>query len=477
MKKSISKLMVIILLNTFILVACGDKKITIEDKLDSDLPIIIIDTKGKSVNETDKITGVMKIFEGGIDVYNHTEYNFISQIGIKIRGNTTRKMPKKQYSIELQDLNGNEQDESILGMAKDSDWVLNAPFEDKSLIRNYVAYTIAGEIMTYAPKSRFCEVYLIDDGSNEIKDEHFMGLYLMIEKIKRGEEKVDIFPTQDDQGETSFIVAKDKQKDEDIIIPTYGNEIYLYDHNIIAVYPKREITNDQINYIGKTISEFERVLYSDKYDIPSEGYNEYIEVDSFVDYYLINEFFNNTDAGYVSTYIYKDYGEKIHAGPVWDFNASLGNSNILNEYYDYTGFYMHNTTWFERLMGDKKFVSKVIKRYKELRKTYFSEEFLLNLIDETVESLDEAPQRNFNVWPFYICNQPEMFRNPYNDFQPYEHDIKLLEDYLQANPHLLYPTDGKASSYEEEIELLKEFIINRIKWMDENIDSLYKWTD
>ncbi|MCM1990222.1 CotH kinase family protein [Oceanirhabdus seepicola] len=498
MNKCILKLLIILLSFMPIGVACSNEninnarikgesidEITQEESTSQEweqgnnLPVIVIDTNGVKINGTEKINGTMKFYNSDNELnYRIDEPAFTSNIGIKIRGRSSRKFPKKQYSLELRDEQGTEKEKKILGMSKDSDWVLNAPFEDKSLIRNYMAYNISGKIMNYAPGSKFCEVYLLDDGSSEIEEKHYKGLYLMIEKIKRGNDRVDILPSQDDKGETSFIVAKDQPKEGDIVIQTYGKEIYIYDYGIVGIYPNRDITDNQIDYISKTISEFERVLYSDKYDVVGEGYGEHIDVDSFVDYFIINEFFNNTDAGIFSTYIYKDYGEKIKAGPVWDFNISMGNSNLLSEYYDYAGFYMPQTSWFERLMRDKKFVSKVINRYKLLRKTYFSDEYLIEFIDDTVELLGDAPERNFTEWPIYLSNQAEVFKNNHIEiFAPYEHDVKLLDEFFKANPRLLYPTEGMAQSYEEEIRMLKEFLINRGAWIDENIESLYKWTD
>lgn len=478
MLKRTFKLIVTLVIITLIAVTYGDEEITQEMELNDNLPIIIIDTKGVSINETEKITATMKIYQSEMNLSDESTYDFVSQIGIKKRGRSSRKFPKKQYSLELRDSNGYTRNERLLGMSKDSDWVLNAPFEDKSLIRNYMAYTISGEIMTYAPKAKFCEVYLIDDGSDKVEDKHFMGLYLLVEKIKRDEERVDIVASQDDKGETSFIVAKDAAKKRDLVLPSYGREIYIYESDIVSIYPKRNISEAQIDYISKMISGFERVLYSDKYDVKGEGYSQYIDVDSFVDYYLINEYFNNTDAGIFSTYIYKDYGEKINAGPVWDFNIAMGNSNIASEYYDYAGFYMLNTSWFERLMSDRNFADKVVERYKLLRQTYFSDEYVMGFIDEAVALLGEAPQRNFSVWSIDLSNQAQIFKNYSSEqFLLYEGDAKLLEEYLHNNPHLMYPTDGLAQSYEEEIRMLKEFMINRGAWMDQNIDSLYKWAD
>ena len=128
-------------------------------------------------------------------------------------------------------------------------------------------------------------------------------------------------------------------------------------------------------------------------------------------------------------------------------------------------------------MEDKNFLAKVINRYKLLRKTYLSDEYLINFIDDTVKTLGEAPKRNFEIWPIYMCNQFEMFKDYRNDFSKFEDDPKKLDEYLKYNTSLFKSTENMATSYEEEIEMLKVFLINRGRWIDENIEKLYRWTE
>lgn len=449
-----------------------------KDEEKYNLPLVVINTNGKRISENEKINGTIKIYDNKDGVnYLSDIPQLESDINIKIRGNTTRKLPKKQYSIELVNKNGKEVKEEVLGMPKSSEWILNASFEDKSLMRNYLAYNISRKIMSYAPRIKYCEVFLIDDNSKSLNKSNYKGVYMMVEKIDRDKNRVNISKTKKNLNTTSFIVLRNPNKDKDIILNNYGYDIYLYDYPEIIDYPKKNLTDEKKNYINKEISEFERVLYSNKFNDPIEGYRKYIDVESFVDYYLINEFFRNTDAGIFSTYIHKDFNGKIKAGPVWDFDTSMGNNSVISKYGDSTGLYMAQTAWFDRLLLDKTFVWQVLQRYKLLRKTYFSDQYLLNSIDDALKELGDAPKRNFQTWPIYMANQPEMFKNYKNDFTPYEHDINLLDEYLKSHPELLLPEDDRATSYEEEIKMLKKFIVDRGKWMDENIDSLYKWAD
>lgn len=441
------------------------------------LPVLLLDTSGQQIVRDKDVTANLQIYnnKNGINSLNDKP-EYTSKVNLKIRGNSSSKYPKKQFSLELVNGKGDEKEAKLLGMPKESDWVLNGPFLDKSLMRNYIALNVSSKIMEYAPKVKFCEVIMVEDGKKELSEDNYRGVYVLVEKIKRDESRVDITKTLGNVNETSFILAKDRQKEEDIKLDSYGKETHQYFYGLNVVYPKKDLTPEKYDYIMDEINKFERILYSDKFNHPTQGYSKYINVDTFVDYYIINEFFKNTDAGMLSTYVYKDYEEKMKAGPVWDFNESLGNTqNEEGKVYDYTEFTMIHKPWFDRLMMDVNFANKVVERYKELRKTYFSDSYLIKFIDETVELLGEASKRNVDRWPIYISNQAKLFEENGDITDNYFSDLDLYIEYLENHKNLLKNTDGMATSYEEEINLMKNFIVKRGKWMDSNIDSLTKW--
>ena len=441
------------------------------------LPVLLIDTSGQQMSRKESIRADLHIYnnESGTNTLND-EPSITTKTNIKIRGNSSSKYPKKQFSLELINNKGEEKDVSLLGMPSESEWVLNGPFLDKSLMRNYIALNTASKIMEYAPRAKFCEVIMVEDGNKELSEDNYRGVYILVEKIKRDNKRVDITETLNNINETSFILAKDRQKEGDIPVTSYGKETYQYSYGLNVVYPKKALTSEKYDYIMDEINKFERVLYSDKFNHPREGYSKYIDVDTFVDYYIINEFFKNTDAGMLSTYVYKDYEDKMKAGPVWDFNESLGNTqNEYGKVYDYNGFTMIHKPWFDRLMMDVKFANKVVEKYKELRKTYLSDKYLIEFINETIELLGDSIKRNFDRWPIEISNQAKAFEESGDIAYDYSSDLNIYIKYLEQNKHLLKNTDGMASSYEEEISLMKNFIVNRGKWMDSNIDSLKQW--
>lgn len=457
-----------------------------------DLPAVMINTNGEAIKKREDIVADIRVYENSSNKSNsnnngdnsnnnnNNKFNDYEcseyKTNISIRGNSTNKYPKKQFSLEIIKDNGEEKNVKLLGMKSGSDWVLNGPFSDKSLMRNYIAYKTARNIMEYAPDVRFCEVFIVDDNSEKVENRHYKGVYMMIEKIKRDEDRVDIVKSQENLDETSFIVAKDRTRYNDVALNTYGVQTYIDFYGLNIEYPKKNLTTENYEYINKFISEFERILYSDKFNDPINGYRKYIDVNSFVDFYIINEFFKNTDAGLLSTYFYKDYEEKLKAGPVWDFNKSLGNHNEeIGKPFEYEGFFMISRPWFDRLMEDKSFADRVVNRYKELRHTYLRDDYLIEMIDETIELLGDAVDRNFNTWPIEICNQDELFENNKDVTGSLSLYIESYKEFLEKNTSLLKNTDYKAKSYAEEIEMMKGFIINRGKWIDDNIDSLSKW--
>lgn len=152
----------------------------------SKLPIIIIDTNGQTIPDEPKITASMKIIDKGNGERNYVNdpanvYN--GKIGIEIRGHSSQMFPKKQYGIELRDDAGNDISVSILGMPSESDFVLNASYTDKSLLRNVIAYKLGNDLGRYASRTKFCEVII---------NNQYMGIYILQEKVKRDKNRVNI---------------------------------------------------------------------------------------------------------------------------------------------------------------------------------------------------------------------------------------------------------------------------------------------
>lgn len=419
-----------------------------KSKLDNgELPIIVIDTMGKEILRDKEIKAKIKVYEDKhIKNFKNSKATIEEDITINIRGNSSAHVPKKQYSINFKADEDIILGETLLGMPTDVNWVLNSPYMDKSLIRNYLAYNTANEIMGYAPRTEFCEVFLNTSGVEGIRDEDYVGVYLAVEKIKQSDERVRLSEPVDYLQETSYIILRDAPKEDDVILDTYSKRLMTengrYTNRVICKYPnKKELTEDKLKYITKDVDEIEKRIYSKNFKDPVLGYREYIDVDSFAEFIVINEFFRNIDGPARSAYYHKEIDGKLKAGPVWDFDLSMGNADFSEALTPY-GFEASIMPWFDQLVKDEYFVDKVVEKYRTLRKTYLSEEYLFKVIDDSVIRLGSAINRNFQRWP------------------------EVYEENVFPNP------TPATMTHDEEINRIKWFIRERGMWMDDHIEEI-----
>lgn len=415
----------------------------------SNLPLVIINTFGRWIPDEPKIPAQLKIIydeSGGRNSLDSSHIHFDGKIGIEERGQTSRMFPKKQYGFEFQDETGNDKDVPILQMPKGSDWVLNGPYTDKSLMRNHLAYEFSNRIGRYACRTRFVEVFLNTNRDREIQAKHYVGVYLLIEKIKRGTERVPIQSLQTTHTTPPDISGGYILKIDKIDRRDSGKTLFYTQHRtrLHHVYPKElEITNGQRLWIQAYMNKFENALAGAQFKDPIEGYAMYIDIDSFIDHFIINELFKNTDGFRNSTYMYKDRGGKLTMGPVWDFNLSIGNSVFHDAWQTYNWLIYTNPVpfWWHRLLSDNNFKQKLVKRWKTLRKNELTNTAILGEIDRTAEFLSEAQKRNYQRWP-------------------------VLGHVLFGNPHAGKPT------YHGQLDEMKTWLKTRLQWIDQNIEKL-----
>lgn len=365
----------------------------------------------------------------------------------RIRGNSSRNFSKKSYLLKLTDEDGEENAQEIMGMSAHNEWALHGPFLDKTLLRNYMWMNLSAEVMGEAPQVRYCEVIL--DGA-------YQGLYLMMETIARGEGRVNLSAYEEGKAYTEYIVRMDRENEDVRDLNTFSNYtlrtvVGAQEQTMLSiVYPgKKKLNEENRAYIERDFSRFEKALYSSDYRDPIRGYRRYIDVDSFVDYYVLQEFLCNNDMCIRSTYLYKDRLNKIHMGPVWDYNNML--DNYFTVQMDGSEFLYVERLWFDRLLSDPYFNRKVISRYRSLRKTVLAEEKLMEYIDETIAYLGESVERNFAVWGY--------------SFDP---------EQLHVNERLT-PLERNPQSFEEAVSDMKEFIRVRGRWLDSHIDALAQY--
>lgn len=394
----------------------------------SDLPIVVIDTQGGTILDDPRIRCHMGIIDNAQEQFNalNDAYNgYDGYINIEIRGSSSQAFPKKQFAFETQHADGSNRNVSLLGMPKENDWILYAPYSDKTLIRNVMAYTMSQKLGHYAPRVRLCELILNGE---------YQGVYVLTEKIKRDKNRVNIAKQDDDNGlddiTGGYIIKLDKfTGSQDYSWTTALGELYVQ-----CEYPDvDDINNNQKSYIRDYVDAFETALFSDDFSDPDLGYQQYADINSMLDFFIINELSKNVDAYGLSTFIYKDKGGKLTFGPVWDYNLAYGNADYRGAYLS-DGFVANNHIWWQRILQDPVFNEKLIERWAEVRNGVLSNDRIFDMIDRYVLEMGTAQERNFTCW-----------------------DILGLR---------IWPNYFLGHTYEAEIAYLKDWLSFRLYWMD-----------
>ncbi len=430
----------------------------------SHLPLVIIDTEGAQIPVTKETTKDQQVKYTGEDPYIYGSIGIIdnancenklsdrntfsSRIKIKYRGNLSLTFDKKQYGIKLVDVSGNSIKESVLGMDPNNDWILNISQLDESLIRNYLAYNVGSALFEETPECKYCEV-LIKDGDRY----NYQGLYLMMEKIEKGEGRVDLGGYDPGEKIVDYLLCRDREDDTNIQISTYGNESGLTSGRISIIYPDKDVIDDYaFNYIQNDIDKIDRILYSDN-DTVFSSWPEYIDTESFVDYFLFNELFGNYDSGHNSTYMYKKGTGKLCMGPLWDYDGSMDNSIDVSNPED-LAFY--RSPWFERLVTSKRFMIYANERYEELTGDgkILSDEFITDYIDDVSEFIGKAGQRDWSRWKSV-------------------YDNNMVHDVKDKDGNVVY---RDCTNWLEEVTRLKSFFVVKEQYMGGGIKKLLQKT-
>ncbi|MEN9885377.1 MAG: hypothetical protein RLZZ420_2594 [Bacteroidota bacterium] len=427
-----------------------------EIRLDSsNLPIVVIETGAQSIPNSPKITASMGIIFNGTGKLNYrtNPFNhFNGTIGIELRGQSSQDLfPMKSYDIELRTSTGVELNQPLLGMPAESDWVLYAPYTDKTLMRNFLAYTLTQQMGRWASRISYVEL---------VVDNDYKGIYLLMEKIKRGADRVNISRLQPTENSGTaltggYIFSLDKQPNGWFSKFTAPNASANRYRQFSYVYPKADIiTAQQKNYIKSFVDEFENTLAGPDFQHPTKGVRKTVDLPSFADYFIMNELSRNVDGYRLSSYFHKNklsVNDRIVAGPVWDYDLAFRNANYCNGS-DVGGWaFRFNYVcpgdgaglvpfWWERLLLDTAYAGSLRCRWEDLRKNILSEKNINHLIDSIATLTSDARGRHFKRWP-------------------------ILGQYVWPNPNPI------PVGYEDEIASLKSWIRARADWIDQNLED------
>jgi len=425
---------------------------------ESPLPILKVNTNGKTILNEPKILADFQVIDNGVGKINKVTDNanvYLGKAGIEFRGSTSQTFfPKKPYGIELWvDATEKSRKAVLLGMPEESDWVLNTSYNDKTFMRDVLAYDLANRMGRYATRTKYCEMVI---------NNNYEGLYILMEKIKKDKNRVDIstLKTTDNTGDDvtgGYILKIDK---------TEGGKSRLWNTQITVggsrytipiqiEYPKlADITDAQYNYIKNYVTDFETSLNAADLLNSNAKWRSMIDVDSFVDYLLLTEITKNVDGYRLSTYFYKDKdskGGKLKMGPAWDYNLSFGNADYA-EGYKTSGWqykanniliaandtYFLTPLWWERLTADTTFQTKMGQRWRALRKTVLNPDRLDKWMDSTATILQPITARNFSRWQGVLG-------------------------------YKVWPNYYVGSTYTDEVNWMKNWIRQRVSWIDNQL--------
>ncbi|MFT3790106.1 MAG: DUF1566 domain-containing protein [Rudaea sp.] len=393
------------------------------------LPTIDIVTDGGApiVSEDDYLSATMTItnVDGSVD-YSGT-------LKIKGHGNTTWGMPKKPYRIKL------DSKANLLGMNKSKNWILLANYDDKTLLRDALAPELGNRFgLAWSPASQFGELTL-----NGV----YAGTYQLSEKVEVDDDRVDIDELDAEDTDADVItggylvemdVRIDQAGDCDVSFRSVLlNTPFCIDSPDYAI----PLVDAQYDYISGYVSDTENALYADSFADPDTGYAAWIDVDSYVNWYLVQELMKNMDAiGVADVFFYKPRGGKLFHGPLWDFDVSSGNSNYNSSYGAGPapeGWWLRtNGFWTPRMFEDPAFAANTSARWQAIRSQL---DTLPAWLDQMDDAFGDAPANNFVAWP-------------------------ILDSQV-------WPNGVVTGSHQGEVEFLKDWLRERIAWMDANIGA------
>jgi hypothetical protein len=346
--------------------------------------------------------------------------------GIEGRGRSSLNYNKPNYALEFRNADGTDNPVPCLGMGKESDWLLDGSWVDRSLIRNSLASDLFDDMgleTHHGAESRFARVTLNGEPS---------GLYRLTERIKADDDRIDIPP---DPGDGSSLVLKlDEEGPFEADMGFFTDRWQLVTPNPANLLQQ----SGAFAWLGDVVESLDA-------GTPFET----LTMETLVDWVLLQEFTKNIDGYHLSVYFSKTSGALGNIVP-WDFDLSFGQPTIAMddapEADSPEGWLKDRPLFVENLFRDPAFQPRLVARWGELRERVLRDAALMRRIDEYLVVLNGAAiDENFQVWPM-------------EDVQ----FTQISEDYS------LYPVE----THSAEIARLRTWILARTAWMDANIESL-----
>ena len=407
------------------------------------LTIAKIDTFGYSIEDEPKILANLDLIQDNQILESHN-------IGIEIRGSGSQLYDKKSYGFETRDSNNEDISVPLDGLPEEEDWIFYGPYVDRTLIRNMLIFDLSNDIGRYAARGKFIELIINDSN---------LGTYILMEKLKRDSNRIAIKKNKESDISGGYILKIDKPTgdggeftDENSFRSVYStmDDVNPIPIHFLYEYPKADdITDSQKLYIQQYLEDFETALATADFSVEERAYADFIDTDSFIDFFLLTELAGNVDGYRISTFLHKDRGGKLIMGPIWDFNLGFGKTAYCSSDRTDIWAYKFNIVcpwdtlkvpfWWAKLLEDPVYVDKLKERWNQLKESHFSYSAIENRIVDLVFSLDKhnAVNRDSRIWPGINS-----------------HGSIVLE------------------THAEEMAYLKTWISERLAWLDESINNL-----
>ena len=428
----------------------------------TNLPIVWIDVDGQYIDRYERITAQMKIIYNGDGQLNYADtiahpgqtIDYEGYVAIRYRGSSSFSMSdKKPYSFRPLDKpleeGGTKKKVNILGMGKDNDWALLAPYADKSMMRDLLAFEVSRPWMEYTPQGRYCELFL--DGT-------YYGVYILTETVSKGKHRINLSdPGLTGDSITGGYIMEVNRIDDEVTYtskyhPVSKTGVRYMNQYINFQYKSpdyEDLTQEQVSYITGRIDQMEQSLWNYKPN-NSPDYEQYLDVTNFIDYQLAMELGHNVDAYRLSGKFFKrrDSEDPRFKMVVWDMNLAYGNSDYYEGWRTNTWMYQNNNTmnaegdpqlipfWWYKLNTSPEYTAALKTRWAQYRRANLRADRIMATVDSlaTVLTSHGAEARNSQAWPRWGV--------------------------------YVWPNNYVPTSYADAIAFLKQWLTDRIAWMD-----------
>ena len=355
------------------------------------------------------------------------------QAEIKLRGNSTREVEKKAYTIKFED------ELSFLDMEAGKKWALVSDPFDKSLLRPVIGFTFAQQLgLDYVSQTRLCKVWL-----NDV----YMGVYTVMEPVEAGKGRVEIDP---DDGDFLLERNMDRQEDDVVYMESSGGLRFEFNEPEEPDAAQQEQCFDMLQAV-------ENAIFSGDH----EQYEQLIDIESFVNFYIFHEVIKDVDFGEYSTrYYFKD--GVFYAGPPWDLDLTMGNVAKERDEFKYgsynndgdssCGMWASSSDYYYWLCRDPWFMEKVERRWSEVSKI--------------AENLAEDNKHGTNLIDQYVGAYREELESNYTEAGYVGIDCWTVDE-----PAHMLEWQQPADTYTGNVELLREWLIKRVEYLDKEFGN------